>query len=72
MQPKLSEAEHKYYLDKFLRLVKDTRQRGLEELLQRIAPCIQDNLSIARDVGYGRLTDKYIPLFQREGLDFEF
>ena len=72
MEPKLSEQEHKQYLDWFLEGIRDLKQGALEKTIPDILPYIQDNLKIARDEGYRKLADRYASLFKDEGLVFEF
>ena len=62
MEPRLSESEHRFYLEIFMSLVEDIKQ------LPKLKLLIQDNLNIARDVGYIKLADKYTQRFKEEGL----
>jgi len=68
MSAKLSEKEHRKYLEIFLDEAKDLIQEGKRNLISLISPYAQDNLMIARDVGYIKLHEEFAPLYQEVGL----
>ena len=66
----LPEQKHREYLDVFLQFV--DRATGQEEKVERISraqPLAQDNLNIARDVGYKSLANEYVTLLQAKGFN---
>jgi len=65
---KLTENQHRKFLDMMLVYAKDLKSVGQEitpERKERIA----DNVKIARDVGYETLADEYVTKFREQGID---
>jgi hypothetical protein len=66
MSAKLSENQHRGYLETFLDAAKDLKELG--ESVTIIAPYAKDSLNIAKDVGYTNLYDEFNPLYREAGL----
>jgi hypothetical protein len=68
MSTKLSEQEHQNYLKLFLEEARELKRERQGKLISMIAPYAQDNLEIAKDVGYDGLYKEFMPLYQEVGL----
>ena len=62
---RLTEREHRSYLEMFLKGAKETND---PKLLRRLKPYARDSLQIARDVGYNRLYQEFDRLYKTHGL----